>query len=62
VPGYAELDLQFRDPTDAPLDEFEAIVTRLVSEMNARGGVTLEAVAGRAPIPPSRLMLRSCLP
>jgi N-carbamoyl-L-amino-acid hydrolase len=58
VPGYAELDLQFRDPTDAPLDEFEAIVARLVSEMNARGGVTIEAVAARAPIPPSRMDAR----
>jgi N-carbamoyl-L-amino-acid hydrolase len=58
VPGYAELDLQFRDPTDPPLDEFEAIVARLVSEMNARGGVTIEAVAARAPIPPSRMDAR----
>ena len=39
VPGYAELDLQFRDPSDAPLDALEAVVARLVSEMNARGGV-----------------------
>ncbi len=35
VPGYAELDLQFRDPSEAPLDAFETIVERLVSEMNA---------------------------
>ena len=56
--GYAELDLQVRDPTDAPLDEFEAIVARVVSEMNARGGVTIEAVAARAPIPPSSMDAR----
>lgn len=55
VPGYAELDLQFRDPSDAPLDAFEAIVTRLVSEMNARGGVAIEAVRSRVPIPPTRM-------
>jgi N-carbamoyl-L-amino-acid hydrolase len=53
VPGYAELDLQFRDPSDAPLDAFEAVVTRLVAEMNARGGVAIEAIPARAPIPPT---------
>ena len=31
VPGYAELDLQFRDPSDAPLDAFENVVARLVA-------------------------------
>jgi len=55
VPGYAELDLQFRDQSEAPLDAFEAIVARLVSEMNARGGVTIEAVPTRAPIAPTRM-------
>jgi beta-ureidopropionase / N-carbamoyl-L-amino-acid hydrolase len=55
VPGYAELDLQFRDQSDAPLDAFEATVARLVAEMNARSGVTIEAVAARLPIPPTRM-------
>jgi beta-ureidopropionase / N-carbamoyl-L-amino-acid hydrolase len=55
VPGYAELDLQFRDPEDAPLDAFEEVVARLVGEMNARGGVTIEAIRARAPIRPSRM-------
>jgi N-carbamoyl-L-amino-acid hydrolase len=55
VPGYADLDLQFRDQSDAPLDAFEAIVARLVAEMNARGGVTIEAVPSRTPIPPTRM-------
>lgn len=53
VPGYAELDLQFRDVSDAPLDAFEAVVARLVSEINERGGVTIEAIPTRAPIPPT---------
>ncbi|MGZ9060029.1 MAG: hydantoinase/carbamoylase family amidase, partial [Burkholderiaceae bacterium] len=44
VPGYAELDLQFRDQSDAPLDAFEAIVARLVSEMDTRDGVRIEAL------------------
>ena len=55
VPGYAELDLQFRDASDALLDAFEAAVARLVSEINARGGVTVEAVSTRAPIAPTRM-------
>ena len=55
VPGYAELDLQFRDASEAPLDAFEEIVRRLVAEMNARGGVTIEAIPARAPIAPTRM-------
>ena len=55
VPGYAELDLQFRDASDAPLDAFEALAHRLAAEMNARGGVAIEAVPARAPIQPTRM-------
>jgi N-carbamoyl-L-amino-acid hydrolase len=55
VPGYADLDLQFRDPSEAPLEAFEAIVAQLVAEMNARGGVTIEAAPSRAPIAPTRM-------
>jgi len=55
VPGYAELDLQFRDPEDAPLEAFDDVVARLVKEMNARGGVAIEAIRARAPIRPSRM-------
>ncbi len=55
VPGYAELDLQFRDQSEAPLDAFEAIVERLVSDRNARGDVTIEVVPMRAPIAPTRM-------
>ena len=53
VPGYAELDLQFRDPSQGPLDAFEAVVARLVSEMNAGDGATIEAIPARAPIAPT---------
>ena len=53
VPGYAELDLQFRDASETPLDAFEAIAMRLVAEINARGGVSIEATPARAPIPPT---------
>jgi len=55
VPGYADLDLQFRDASDAPLDAFEKVIDRLVAEMNARGGVRIEAVRARAPIPPTKM-------
>ena len=55
VPGYAELDLQFRDQSEAPLDAFEAVVARLVAEMNARDGVSIEAIPTRAPIAPTRM-------
>jgi N-carbamoyl-L-amino-acid hydrolase len=53
VPGYADLDLQYRDLSDAPLAAFEAIAARLVAEMNARGGVRIEALPARAPIAPT---------
>jgi len=55
VPGYAELDLQFRDASEAPLDAFESIAHRLVAEMNARGGVRIEASRTRAPVLPARM-------
>jgi N-carbamoyl-L-amino-acid hydrolase len=55
VPGYAELDLQFRDASEAPLDAFEAIAALLVEEINARGGVRIEATRARAPIAPTRM-------
>ena len=50
VPGFAELELQFRDADEAVLDRFEAIVQELADEMNARGGVTVDVTAARAPI------------
>jgi N-carbamoyl-L-amino-acid hydrolase len=55
VPGYADLDLQFRDAADAPLDAFEKIVGRIVADMNARGGVKVEATPARAPSPPTMM-------
>jgi N-carbamoyl-L-amino-acid hydrolase len=55
VPGYAELDLQFRDSSEAQLDAFEGVVERLVVEMNASGGVRVEADRTRAPVAPARM-------
>ncbi len=55
VPGYADMDLQFRDLSEVPLKAFEAVVERLVAEMNARGGVKLTATPSRAPIAPTQM-------
>lgn len=55
VPGYAELDLQFRDSSEAQLDTFESVVARVVTEMNAKGGVQVEANRMRAPVAPARM-------
>jgi N-carbamoyl-L-amino-acid hydrolase len=55
VPGYAELDLQFRDPSEAVLDAFEKVVAKLVAEINGRGGVAIDASPSRAPIRPTRM-------
>jgi len=55
VPGYADLDLQFRDASEEPLERLEKIVERIVAEMNARGGVKIEAERSRAPIPPAKM-------
>jgi len=55
VPGYADMDLQFRDQSEAPLEAFERIVAGLVAEMNARGGVKITATPSRAPIPPTQM-------
>ena len=55
VPGYAELDLQFRDASEVPLDAFAALAAELVAEINAREGVRIEAIPARAPISPTRM-------
>ncbi len=55
VPGYAELDLQFRDAAEAPLDAFTEVAARIVADMNARGGVRIEATPARAPIAPTQM-------
>ena len=47
VPGYAELDLQFRDADDTVLDAMEALAERLVAEANRQSGVRLELQRAR---------------
>jgi len=53
IPGYAELALQFRDSDPGLLDAFEGIVAKLVTEINARGIIRVEAGQSRPPIIPS---------
>ena len=53
IPGYAELALQFRDSDPGLLDAFEGIVAKLVTEINARGVIRVEAGQSRPPIIPS---------
>jgi N-carbamoyl-L-amino-acid hydrolase len=55
VPGYAELDLQFRDADDAVLDRFEDLAARLVAQANARSAVTVDLRPARAAIAPTRM-------
>jgi N-carbamoyl-L-amino-acid hydrolase len=55
VPGYAELDLQFRDASEAQLEVFARCAERIAGEIDARGGVRIEVAAARAPIAPTAL-------
>lgn len=55
VPGYADLDLQFRDAAEEQLEAFTRVAERIAGAMNARGGVQVEAKSARAPIPPTNM-------
>ncbi|MDP6692133.1 MAG: hydantoinase/carbamoylase family amidase [Alphaproteobacteria bacterium] len=55
VPGYAELELQYRDVDPAILDRFEAVAHRLVEDINSRGGATVEAKPSRVRIAPAHM-------
>ncbi len=53
VPGYAELDLQFRDLDESVLDRFEEIAAEIARDIGARGKVKVEVERSRTPIKPS---------
>ena len=55
VPGYAELELQYRDVDPAVLDKFEAVVHRLVDNINSKDGATIEAKPSRVRIAPAHM-------
>jgi len=53
VPGYAELDLQFRDLDESILDRFEAIAAAIAKDVAAKGKVKVEVERSRTPVRPS---------
>ncbi|MEQ8397757.1 M20 family metallo-hydrolase [Thalassobaculum sp.] len=54
VPGYAELDLQFRDLDEGILDRFEEIASKIAKEVEAGGKkVRIEVERTRTPVRPS---------
>src|SRR3546814_291719 len=55
VPGYAELDLQFRDVDEGILDRFEELAGRIATEVAAGGKVKVEVERSRTPIRPSMM-------
>lgn len=55
VPGYAELDLQFRDLDESILDKFEEIAARIAKEVEAAGKVKVEVERSRTPVRPSMM-------
>jgi len=55
VPGHAELELQYRDRSTDVLDAFDAVVARLVDEINGRGGATVQMRQSRVQIAPAHM-------
>lgn len=55
IPGYAELDLQFRDADEAQLERFASLAHEVRDLMTQSSGVDIEIVEARAPIKPSRM-------
>ena len=55
VPGYAELELQYRDVDPAILDRFEAVAHDLVAQINNRGGAVVAAKPSRVRIAPAHM-------
>ncbi|MCP4086818.1 MAG: M20 family metallo-hydrolase, partial [Actinomycetia bacterium] len=53
IPGYAELAVQYRDPSDEVLTRFESIVSSLAEEMTQGGPVEVTTAGPRVPITPT---------
>lgn len=49
VPGYAELDLQFRDTDESILDKFEALAAEIANDVG-KGKVRVEVERSRTPV------------
>lgn len=50
VPGYAELDLQFRDTDETILDRFEELAAAIAQDVGGRGRIRVEVERTRTPI------------
>jgi len=55
IPGYAELDLQFRDAEESQLELFTSLAQQVREVMIKASSVDIELVAARSPIKPSRM-------
>ena len=55
VPGYAELELQFRDRSEDVLNAMMAEAHSIVAEVNAMGGATVTAKESRVRVSPAHM-------
>ena len=55
IPGRADLQIQFRDPSEAVLDEVEAALTALATEIAGEAGVEVAVARLRQPIAPTAM-------
>jgi beta-ureidopropionase / N-carbamoyl-L-amino-acid hydrolase len=53
VPGYAELELQFRDRSEDVLDAFTALAHKIAQDVNKRGGASVTTENSRVKISPA---------
>jgi len=53
IPGEAWCGVQFRDPSEAVMDDFEAAIRALADEMTTEGPVAVSAELRRNPMPPA---------
>ena len=55
IPGEAWCGVQFRDPSESVMDEFEAAIRALADAMTNEGPVAVSADLRRAPMPPAAM-------
>jgi beta-ureidopropionase / N-carbamoyl-L-amino-acid hydrolase len=55
VPGYAELELQYRDRSEDVLDAFAAEAHKIAEDVSAKGGATVTATDSRVKISPAHM-------
>ena len=55
IPGYAELDLQFRDASESQLERFTALAYETAEEIAKSSLVGVELIEARSPVAPSKM-------